>query len=580
MRVSTKYILYFSFIFLCFSSLRVVSQDLNDTIKFDADSNIISSHKKHLISEDYVYVNSSNNRHTLNFYTSQLNTPIYSYDTNLIKKSKIKIDYFTKYFIKPPINLNECIYVNPAKENSFDLYDAILNSQNRKSKPELPYSFLFYSDTLNYFDSTNFASSYLMYLKLNRPLEDFYQPFYFKKTEVTNKEYKEFVGWVRDSIVRQLLSLKENEAILWKDTLVIKKLEPLYVKEEERFYKRKSLDTKNLNYSYFSPNNGKSVINVYPDTLTWVNSFHDSWWLFEEHTNLYFWHPAYDNYPVVGINKKQAEAFLYWKTKRKQAELDRENSNYIIKYELPDEMEWEIVATMNKQSIYNQTYRAFYDNNYFSSLHLEQDTSGTAVITVLNNKIIDSKILNNKTESKILATKCEGCPEKYTLAFPIDIGKKDYHVYLTDAPLSGLCLFNNKLQFGKKSYSSIIMNSSKDENEVLFMGNNVSEWMKDTYQKNWLPVYTYHQNKLKKVNSKYFKHLVDEECFYNEMNDMNGSLVRGGNWYDLSLSNSGGKNFEGLNKKTFVNPNKAFATVGFRYVVKIYRKDELKLIKQ
>jgi sulfatase modifying factor 1 len=41
------------------------------------------------------------------------------------------------------------------------------------------------------------------------------------------------------------------------------------------------------------------IINVYPDTLCWVRdftySFHDPM------TNMYFWHPAYDNYPLVGI---------------------------------------------------------------------------------------------------------------------------------------------------------------------------------------------------------------------------------------------------------------------------------------
>lgn len=28
-------------------------------------------------------------------------------------------------------------------------------------------------------------------------------------------------------------------------------------------------------------------------------------------TEKYFWHPAYDNYPVVGVNWKQAKAFVF-----------------------------------------------------------------------------------------------------------------------------------------------------------------------------------------------------------------------------------------------------------------------------
>jgi len=112
------------------------------------------------------------------------------------------------------------------------------------------------------------------------------------------------------------------------------------------------------------------------------------------------------------------------------------------------------------------------------------------------------------------------------------------------------------------------------------MGGNVSEWMKDTYKDNWLPIYTYHQNKLKKINTLYSKQILETETFYNTYNDTNGVLIRGGNWYDLSLSNISNKNFDGMNKKVFINPDKSFATVGFRYVIRIYRKDEEQLLKK
>ena len=43
----------------------------------------------------------------------------------------------------------------------------------------------------------------------------------------------------------------------------------------------------------------KEVINVYPDTLVWVHDFTYSF--NEPMTENYFWHPAYDEYPVVGV---------------------------------------------------------------------------------------------------------------------------------------------------------------------------------------------------------------------------------------------------------------------------------------
>ena len=61
----------------------------------------------------------------------------------------------------------------------------------------------------------------------------------------------------------------------------------------------------------------KEVINVYPDTLCWI---HDYVYSFNDpSTEKYFWHPAYDNYPVVGVNWKQANAFCIWRTQLKNS---------------------------------------------------------------------------------------------------------------------------------------------------------------------------------------------------------------------------------------------------------------------
>ena len=54
---------------------------------------------------------------------------------------------------------------------------------------------------------------------------------------------------------------------------------------------------------------------IYPDTTVWVKDFNYSY--NEPMHNDYFWHDAYNNYPVVGVSWHQAKAFCEWRTKLK-----------------------------------------------------------------------------------------------------------------------------------------------------------------------------------------------------------------------------------------------------------------------
>ncbi|MDP4265811.1 MAG: SUMF1/EgtB/PvdO family nonheme iron enzyme [Bacteroidota bacterium] len=217
------------------------------------------------------------------------------------------------------------------------------------------------------------------------------QAFYMDETEITNNEYRQFVFWVKDSLAHKILgdagmedhlikinSVTQEELdppyLNWETELdwsgekeeVRTALDELYLPENERFYRRKEIDTRKLKFEFYwidyeaaakksgrdlDLGNGivdhkdrslyikKEVINVYPDTLAWV---HDLSYSFNEPmTNMYFWHPAYDNYPVVGVNWKQARAFCIWRTQFMNSYLQTQQDPFVQDFRLPTESEWE-----------------------------------------------------------------------------------------------------------------------------------------------------------------------------------------------------------------------------------------------
>lgn len=200
---------------------------------------------------------------------------------------------------------------------------------------------------------------------IQRPKSISIQGFYMDDTEVTNNEWRQFVYWVRDSLAHTYLDhtmdnddgdmrLDWDYEIDWEDET----LEELYYQGDDKFAGKKELNVSKLEYEYewydwqaaahSRESNRTDHIKrdkalIYPDTLVWIRDFAYSY--NEPMTRNYFWHPAFDDYPVVGIDWKMATAFSYWRTKLwnsyQSYRGDGVNSE---DFRLPTEHEWEYAA--------------------------------------------------------------------------------------------------------------------------------------------------------------------------------------------------------------------------------------------
>jgi len=81
---------------------------------------------------------------------------------------------------------------------------------------------------------------------------------------------------------------------------------------------------------------------IAPDTLCWIRDFAYSY--NEPMTKRYFSHPAFGNYPVVGVSWKQATAFCEWRTHLLNTFLDSKKRAQESDFRLPTEAQWEYAA--------------------------------------------------------------------------------------------------------------------------------------------------------------------------------------------------------------------------------------------
>ncbi|MFM9908060.1 MAG: SUMF1/EgtB/PvdO family nonheme iron enzyme [Chitinophagaceae bacterium] len=195
--------------------------------------------------------------------------------------------------------------------------------------------------------------------------------FWMDATEITNNEYRQFVNWVRDSTAAVKMQLgkevdgefsvdwKKAQAIKYGDKSTIEKIDAMILSPENRISKKKDLDPSKLIYhseifdlkeaarreNASKPRSQfmlKKEVPIYPDTLIWIRDFSYSY--NEPMTKRYFSHPAFGNYPVVGVNWKQANAFCEWRTHHLNSFLESKKKATESDFRLPTEAEWEYAA--------------------------------------------------------------------------------------------------------------------------------------------------------------------------------------------------------------------------------------------
>ncbi len=274
------------------------------------------------------------------------------------------------------------------------------------------------------------------------------EAFWMDDTEITNSEYRQFVYWVRDSIARKTLGESDpaflisetnqgvpldHPVINWKTTIdwrnpdVKIALEDLYIPEQEQFAYFRETDTRKLVYDYYwidfkqaakransynyeTQHYEGSVINskgeevpienrssfimhesvpVYPDTLCWIRDFTYSY--NEPLTLKYFSHPAFEDYPVVGVSWDQARAFCNWRTRLNEEYRSRMNDAPAHDYRLPTESEWELASRGGRRNT-KYSWGSYYTRN-------QQGCFGANFKPLRGNYIADSE--TNTTSMKV-----------------------------------------------------------------------------------------------------------------------------------------------------------------------------------
>jgi len=290
----------------------------------------------------------------------------------------------------------------------------------------------------------------------NTPNQQHVQSFYMDETEVTNLMYMEYLDW----------------------------LKRVFPPDQENY--------KNI-YEGASP-----------DTLVWRNRLGYN----ETMTNNYLRHPAYANYPVVGVNWIQAVEFSKWRTDRVN-ENTLENEGFLKKDAKVVDAKAE--ATFSTETYLNQPTKAFGGNEKIV-LKGRKDSKSKPVKT----KGTKDEPATESAAKNVYAQRSSGLilPEyrlpteaELEYAAAADVGQREYNIYKGQKkyPWSGTYTRSGKRKVrgdqlanfkqGKGDYGGIagwsddgaditnVVKSYPPNDFGLYdMAGNVAEWVMDVYR--------------------------------------------------------------------------------------------------
>lgn len=231
--------------------------------------------------------------------------------------------------------------------------------------------------------------------------------FYMDETEITNSEYRQFVEWVRDSVLRLKLAemadlegktpgngdigefayqdsnpddMNAYESYMlntygneqrkinrdvdlyfdtadYPDELYAEVMDGMYLPLEESYNGQRTWDVKQFKFQYTymdiqkaarNRNLKRSEVIVQQEVEVYPDTtawIRDFAYSYNEPMhNDYFWHDAYGKYPVVGVSWKQAQAFCQWRTLNHNGYQKSRGKQPVNSYRLPSEAEWEYAA--------------------------------------------------------------------------------------------------------------------------------------------------------------------------------------------------------------------------------------------
>ncbi|MBN2776076.1 MAG: SUMF1/EgtB/PvdO family nonheme iron enzyme [Bacteroidales bacterium] len=405
-------------------------------------------------------------------------------------------EYFNKNIFMLPVHcgfpfkkgFENCTYISLAKRHK----EIPTDIQKKPSQISLPEGLRYYVNE-NLFNENKIE---LSTENINR-----LQPFYISNTEVSNIEYKEFLYYV--------LKYNGKEDINIDSTL----------SEDDMRY---------FTYTFHQPNIeiqakfGSNTLNVFPKTDCWEADYTLTYQTLMN--KYYFFHPAYNMYPVVGISYWQALAYLDWMTCMWQTRIDEQGILYHITFDLPHDYEWELAG--------DEVLR-------FAGIGISSDRIICDLDLVYKNDFNYTRSIGNRNNG-----------DRIDFEQPTLVTSDRYIV-------------------------------SGNSTEIKNLNGNVSEWIKEDYINTWA---TYRQKNIelletsKNPGDKILK--LTEEYFDSTRNNHNGKMVRGLNWFDNRKIDKVYYTSNAIFAKCFINPDEQHSTLGFRYVVRVRLKDQEKAMRK